>query len=269
MSLSSKLRKGSSRRSRHQPYDVSKIRPNGTSSESVSPRFPPIISTPVPEGSITLREVSLEKVQKQLPGFIPRNDLELLVLAATPDAVQIDKDDIYGSLDRHFATAYLEDSTFGAGLLDLGKELFGPWFDGSPEVVTGMKPHPRDKNPYIRVRPIPNSQYSIRVFPGCPYDRFFCIDLLLTSTGRPVKLPANYELWALPPADPMFPDIPMAPLEPHRRNCPEDDEKFVVHDGHRVVLKRAGQPDVRFTVPMRPHQVQAPVSPETIQLDFS
>ncbi|KAL0954917.1 hypothetical protein HGRIS_003849 [Hohenbuehelia grisea] len=265
--MSNNFRKGSSRRSQYQPYDVSKRRPNGSSSLLFRPA--PTISTPVPEGSITLREVALEKVQKQLPGFIPRNDLELLVLAATPDGVRIDKDDIHGSLDRHFALVYPECRTLDEGVLGLGKEVYGRLFDGSPEVVTGLKPHPRDNNPYIRICPIPNSKYSIRVFPGCPNLRFFCIDLLLTSTGRPVKLPANYELWTLPPADPMFLDIPSIRLQPHERNCPEDDEKFVVFDGHRIVLKRPGQPDVRFTMPNRPHQVQAPVPPGTIQLDLS
>ncbi|KAL0954908.1 hypothetical protein HGRIS_003840 [Hohenbuehelia grisea] len=132
-----------------------------------------------------------------------------------------------------------------------------------------MKPHPRDKNPYIRVRRIPNSKYSIRVFPGCPNERFFCIDLLLTPTGQPIKLPAHYELWAFPPTDPMFPAIPTARLVPHETDCADDDQKFIVHDGQRIVLKRPGQPEVRFTMPNRPHQMEAPVPPDTIELDFS
>ncbi|KAL0954915.1 hypothetical protein HGRIS_003847 [Hohenbuehelia grisea] len=105
---------------------------------SLTPKSPPTISTPVPEGSINLRGVALDKVQKQLPGFIPRNDLDLLVLAAQPDAVDIDKADVYGSLDRYFALLYPECSTLDEGILGLATEVFGPWFDGSPEVVTGQ-----------------------------------------------------------------------------------------------------------------------------------
>ncbi|KAL0954916.1 hypothetical protein HGRIS_003848 [Hohenbuehelia grisea] len=244
--MASKIRTGSSRRSRHQPYERAQN-----------------------NDSIMLREVCLEKVQKQFPGFIPRNDVDLFLLAAEPNGVRMDKDDMYGSLDRHYALVYPDCPTLTEGVIGDSMKTYGPWLDGSPEIITGLKPHPRDKNPYIRIRPIPNSKYSIRVFPGCPNLRFFCIDLLVTSTGRPVKLPDNYELWSLPPVDPMFPAIPSEPLEPYERKCADDDQKFLVRDGQRIALIRSGEPEVRFTVPMRPHRVQNPVAPDIIELDFS
>ncbi|KAI0639081.1 hypothetical protein C8Q77DRAFT_33657 [Trametes polyzona] len=74
---------------------------------------------------------------------------------------------------------------------------------------TGMKPKPGDK--FVFVRPIPDSDYSIRLFPGSVSATEYCMDFVETATGEAVNSPPELELWDV--SNPDMPHITMAMTE--------------------------------------------------------
>ncbi len=109
----------------------------------------------------------------------------------------------------------------------------------------------------VFVRPIPNSSYSIRLFPGCAAAQEYCLDFVDNRTGLPVNSPFKFELFGAPNtgASPGFRVTPMMSLERGfgipQDQIPPGHEKFLLMDGMTCVLRRPGHKDVRFTVPTR------------------
>ena len=108
------------------------------------------------------------------------------------------------------------------------------------------------------MRPIPDSDYSIRLFPGNSALQEYCADFVRTSTGQAVDCPPNFELWSLPSG--LAASMGSRRLHSLERTfscfvrCRPDTteaETFVLKDGQDYVLKRPGQRNVRFTVPTR------------------
>lgn len=119
---------------------------------------------------------------------------------------------------------------------------------------------PSSDAPYVQIRPIPKSEYSIRLFPGNYRSREWGLDFVRSDTGKPVNSPFKFELFVIP-------NPKRAWLEPgvggilqsfERRfriaqeNIRPGEEKWILQDGQTCLLRRPGMKDVAFTVPIRP-----------------
>ncbi len=118
-----------------------------------------------------------------------------------------------------------------------------------------LKPTLDDEGVFIRQ--IPRSQYSIRLFPGSPSFRQYCLDFVETSTHRPVNSPFDFELWAIGShtSPNVCGPVRLRSLESTFGYALQDiapgQEKFVLTDGMTCLLTRPGHKPVRFTVPSR------------------
>ncbi|CDO75337.1 hypothetical protein BN946_scf184966.g5 [Trametes cinnabarina] len=118
---------------------------------------------------------------------------------------------------------------------------------------------PRAHDPLVFVRPIPDSKYSIRLFPGSLSRAEYCMDFIDTKTGEPVNSPFEHELWSVPNSDTPWLTMPMVgKLRSAERGhgIKQDDilpgeEKYFLRDGQTCILTRPGKRSVRFTVPIR------------------
>ena len=120
-----------------------------------------------------------------------------------------------------------------------------------------MKPKPGAANVFCR--PIPNSPYSIRLFPGAIIHREYCLDFVRTKTREPVNSPSDYQIWSAPETTtPWLGTVGMMRIRSLENsfgfsavNTPAGTEKFVLRDGQTYVLRRPGHRDLRFKVPVR------------------
>ncbi|KAI0642957.1 hypothetical protein C8Q79DRAFT_198853 [Trametes meyenii] len=122
---------------------------------------------------------------------------------------------------------------------------------------TGVKPDGLG-GPDVFIEAIPDSEYSIRLFPGSLSNSEYCLDFIDSRTGEPVNSPFKFDLICVPDpnapigSDPMF---RMRPLECafgiEADKIKPGNEKFVFRDGQHCVLRRPGLRDVRFTIPIR------------------
>ena len=107
------------------------------------------------------------------------------------------------------------------------------------------------------VRPIPDSEYSIRLWPGVTTSREYCLDFVHSATGEATNSPFEYELWSLPDPDALFslPPMRLSSLENgfgvKTPDIRPGEEKFVLKEGLTCMLARPGKRGLRFTVPMR------------------
>ncbi len=108
------------------------------------------------------------------------------------------------------------------------------------------------------VRPIPDSKYSLRLFPGSLSAAEYCLDFV-DAAGKPVNSPFEFELWGVPDPDAPWLSIPAAGKlrsAEHTFGFKQKDilpgaEKFILRDGQTCVLMRPGKRPLRFTVPLR------------------
>lgn len=116
---------------------------------------------------------------------------------------------------------------------------------------------PVESTEHVYVRPIPNSEHSVRLWPGDARVGEFCMDFVHSETKEAVNSPFEYELWSVPnPAAPWLPTptLRLRSLESCFRIAKDSlragEEKFVLKEGQTCLLKRPGQKNVRFTVPV-------------------
>ena len=135
---------------------------------------------------------------------------------------------------------------------------------------------PKEGTEHVYIRPIPQSDYSIRLFPGSYYGQEWGMDFVNTRTGEPVNSPFPHELWCIPSLS-----TPWLQTGVHTRlytieksfGITDDkllpgEEKYILRDGLTCLLKRPGHRDVMFTVPIRRDQ-QPPEAPiDADVLDF-
>ncbi|KAI0759373.1 hypothetical protein BD413DRAFT_597893 [Trametes elegans] len=228
---------------RPQPYLVPVTVPSSKASST----------TPHKEGSSTrsrlrpVRDILLQVVRKTYPYYTPKDDLELLSLSngrykGPPSGIQRFLEEDLARFHEHGYEASLADTK-----------------EGLDELIeaTGLKPSPGDPN--VFVRPIPDSEFSIRLFPGCTEAKEYCLDFVRTATGEAVNSPfPEFELFSAPGPDAPIgsgPVVSVSPLEcsfgVSRDQIPPGEEKFVMADGTTAVLRRPGHKDVRFRVPIR------------------
>ncbi|KAI9061221.1 hypothetical protein FKP32DRAFT_1594895 [Trametes sanguinea] len=138
--------------------------------------------------------------------------------------------------------------------------------------ITGRKP--RNAQDHAHLRPIPDSDYSIRLFPGNPTNSEYCMDIVDTATQQPVNSPFEFELWAVPNPNAPWLSMPggcVRSLERCFGIAQQDilpgEEKWLLRDGQTCLLRRPGKRDVQFTVPRRKQSQPAAVYDADI-LDF-
>ena len=94
------------------------------------------------------------------------------------------------------------------------------------------------------------------------------MDFVLSSTGQPVNSPFPFELWSIADASCARPALRITSLERTWGVAQKDiiagEEKFVLRDGMKCILRRPGRRDVLFTVPTRP----IPIAADVDELDF-
>ncbi|KAL7280680.1 hypothetical protein ACG7TL_005619 [Trametes sanguinea] len=216
-------------------------------------------------GAVLFREMALHNVRTNNPRIEPRNDWELLKLSSkhipgTPA-------EVYAWLDERYASEVEQE---GVEIVCWATEFLNTWME-----PTGMKPRPGEVSKYVHVRPIPESKYSIRIFPGSISAAEYCMDFVDSETGEPVNSPFEYELWAVPDPDTPWLGMPMCQqirsIERIHGIKQEDilpgHEKFILRDGQTCVLRRPGKPQVRFNVPVRKQPVTQP-QPEVHVITF-
>ncbi|KAI8994077.1 hypothetical protein BD414DRAFT_576670 [Trametes punicea] len=134
---------------------------------------------------------------------------------------------------------------------------------GYETLLEGLKPSPDSThdNKYVFIRPIPESKFSIRLFPGSISAAEYCLDFVDSKTGQPVNSPFEYELWSVP--NPEAPWLTMSmtgklkSIEQafgiNKSDILPGEEKYVLRDGQTCLLTRPDKKPVRFTVPIRLH----------------
>ena len=100
--------------------------------------------------------------------------------------------------------------------------------------------------------------WSLRLFPGNPVARAYCIDFVSDETHAPVDEPfENYDLYALPLATAYAMEGPLQTFESNM-GVPEDErrpgeQKYIVMDGTRCRLYGPTlREPIEFVVPSRP-----------------
>ncbi|KAH9847612.1 hypothetical protein C2E23DRAFT_494194 [Lenzites betulinus] len=232
--------------------DIQDALSDSSSSLSSSTSAPFSLSTPpVWTPRETLRDVYIETARNLYPYYTPKNDFEILVLsggsyrgvALLEGIMQHIEEEMEKSIDAWQGTRefVLQNAT---KTLDTKAD------------ITGLKPRAGDPGVYIR--PLPNSEYSIRLFPGSKVASEYCLDFVLSATGEPVNSPFKFNLFAGPgPTTPVgfAPTVGIQSLERSFGVAPKDmrpgAEKFVLRDGQLCTLQRPGHNDVQFTVPLR------------------
>ncbi|KAI0330389.1 hypothetical protein GY45DRAFT_1434687 [Cubamyces sp. BRFM 1775] len=142
---------------------------------------------------------------------------------------------------------------------------------------TGIKPLPGEEDDCVLIRRIPDTKFSIRLFPGSFSDREYCMDIV-DGTGHPVNRPFEFELLAGPgktdtPWLTFSGSMKVRSIEEAYGHKREDilpgEEKYILRDGQMCLMTRPGKPNLRFTVPVRKRPVINPVVGENvINIDF-
>ncbi|KAI0715193.1 hypothetical protein C8Q76DRAFT_568810, partial [Earliella scabrosa] len=215
----------------------------------------------------TIRDLYLERIKEKYPNFTPRNDFEILAIGAGD--YKGPESHIYEWLDKEFSER-VEYQGSVQRVLSAAEKIIG-----RRDIITGHKP--KRGTPGVFVRPIPQSSYSVRLFPGSPRAKEYCMDFVHTTTGEPVNSPFAFELWSVANPSTLQPSGRVFSLEVtwgrEEKNLRPGTEKFVLRDGTTYVLKRRGHRPLRFKVPVRVRPIaKAPemdelVFPETVYVD--
>ncbi|OSD05434.1 hypothetical protein PYCCODRAFT_1465330 [Trametes coccinea BRFM310] len=218
------------------------------------------------KGAILFREACIHNIEIRNPGITPHNDWELLELSS--QAYKGTPDEVYALLDELHAA---EIEMVGAETLEWScVEMLNTWVEPS-----GEKPLPGETSKYIFVRPIPESEYSIRLFPGSISAAEYCMDFVDSATGKPVNSPFEFELWGIPDPETPWLGMPicqqMHSIERIHGIKQEDilpgHEKFILRDGQTFALIRPGKIGMRFTAPVR-EQPETEPRPEIHVVDL-
>lgn len=68
------------------------------------------------------------------------------------------------------------------------------------------------------IRPLPESTYSLRIFPGSLTGVEYCMDFVGSTTGAPAHRPFAHSLWAVPGPDvPGWGGMPLTTVQMHMR----------------------------------------------------
>ncbi|OJT05942.1 hypothetical protein TRAPUB_3129 [Trametes pubescens] len=246
-----------------QPYsDVQNKRTKKLRSKATPPTPPnisPSSSKPgLGTGGVMFRNLCIEKIRKDYPGIKPRTDYDLSALSERQ--FKGSPAEIYAQLDEELT---IDAEACGYEFI---MEAATAYMDSYVE-PTGVKPGYSayfDDEKFVFVRPIPDSKYSMRLFPGSISAAEYCLDFVDSATGEPVNSPFEFELWGLPNPDMPWLSFPICgqlrSIERahgiNQKDILPGAEKFVLRDGQTCALVRPGKRSLRFTVPVR--KIEAP-----------
>ncbi|EIW63831.1 uncharacterized protein TRAVEDRAFT_41259 [Trametes versicolor FP-101664 SS1] len=219
------------------------------------PEIPPSSSKPgLGMGAVLFRNLCMEKIRKDYPGVKPRNDYDISSLSEK--RFKGSPAEIYAQLDEDLA-------------LDVGDVGYEFIMEAATAMLdryvepTGLKPGQSaflyDDDNFIFIRPVPDSKYSVRLFPGSISAAEYCLDFVDTATGKSVNSPFEFELWGIPNPDTPWLSFPICgqlrSIE-YAHGIKQKDilpgaEKFILRDGQTCLLVRPGKRSLRFTVPVR------------------
>ncbi|KAI0819571.1 hypothetical protein BC628DRAFT_1413607 [Trametes gibbosa] len=218
-------------------------------------------TTPLWTPRETLRDCYRETVHRLYPYYTPKDDFEILALS---DGHYKEEATVEGI--TRFIDAAVADFKSREYAVRMATQCLDTKAD-----ITGLKPRPGD--PGVFTRPLPGSDYSVRLFPGSKAASEYCLDFVLTQTGEAVNSPFEFSLFAGPgPTTPVgfAPTVGISPLECSFGVAQEDispgEEKFVLRDGQLCTLRRPGYKDVQFVVPMR--RRPEPEKPDVDTIEF-
>ncbi|KAJ8474700.1 hypothetical protein ONZ51_g7039 [Trametes cubensis] len=227
-----------------------------------SPYMPMSIPTSA-TGAVLYRDFCMQRVKARYPTIKPCNDWELLYLTETK--IEGTVEEVYAELDEEYI-GDIREYGFEACERMVADHL------ASYIEPTGMKPLPKEVNKYVYIRSIPDTKYSIRLFPGSISAAEYCLDFVDSATGEPVNSPFEFELWAVENPETPWLSMPvtmqMRSIE-YAHGIKQADilpghEKFILRDGLTCVLIRPGKPKIQFTVPVRKLPDQAKAAPEDV-----
>ncbi|KAI0033239.1 hypothetical protein K488DRAFT_85081 [Vararia minispora EC-137] len=237
-----------------------------SSSSSSSSSVPSASSIPAASTSSTRFECCRPLLQhiakREYPDITPRNDHELCELSYGNYKPQ-KHGEFYAWADRQLL--------FHAKLLcpediERGKEMAlnsCVVLMNKPARMCGFKPIPGDDED-VHIRPIPNSEFSIRLFGKYMEDkRRYGLDFVRTSTGKSENSPFQYDLFTVPNPDAQTAGPVFGPrsgrlfsmesgLGLRGIDIRPGAERFLLSEGMCCLLKRKGHRDVFFKVPIRP-----------------
>ncbi|EIW63825.1 uncharacterized protein TRAVEDRAFT_41253 [Trametes versicolor FP-101664 SS1] len=246
-----------------QPYDDPKGNRTNKPRNKVPLPCPPSISSSSSKpclgtGSVLFRNLCVEKVRKDYPGIEPRSDYELARLSEI--CFKGSPTEIYAQLDKDFAMSvsacsYESIMEAATALLDSHVEPSG--------LKPGYSAHVDDDEKFIFVHPIPDTKYSVRLFPGSITAAEYCLDFVDSETGQPVNSSFKFELWGIPNTDTPWLSFPICGQlrsieRAHgikQKDIQPGAEKFILRDGQTCVLARPGKRSLRFTVPVRKTEI--------------
>ncbi|PIL29260.1 hypothetical protein GSI_09310 [Ganoderma sinense ZZ0214-1] len=169
-------------------------------------------------------------------------------------------EDVYTFVDNLFASETGGRPDYADALL----QYIGNTLDGPAQHLNEVKPPPGFEDPSCGVilHSIPDSDFSVRLFPGDPAEQVHCLDFVRNDTGYPVNSPFDFELWAAS-AWPCSPCSRVFSIEESVGLAPESilpgEEIFALRDrGYTCLLKRKEHKDLVFTVPVRRRLVDGP-----------
>ncbi|KAI9061229.1 hypothetical protein FKP32DRAFT_1576683 [Trametes sanguinea] len=212
--------------------------PSSSSSVSSS-SFPPLEC---------VRDVYLESIHKIYPDITPRHEFDIMMLGS--NRIPGTKEEVLARLDERIRYEIDELGSMEA-VLEEARKVMEPVV-----VITGRKP--RNAQDRAHIRPIPDSEYSIRLFPGNPANSEYCMDIVDTATQQPVNSPFEFELWVIPNPNAPWLSMPSGCVRSLERcfgiaqqDILPGEERWLLRDGQTCLLRRPGKRDVQFTVPRR------------------
>ncbi|KAH9890031.1 hypothetical protein C8Q73DRAFT_667719 [Cubamyces lactineus] len=210
-------------------------------------------STPEPGQAVTARDTYLEFLQKAHPEMTPQNDFEILLLGSNWLKELKSAEEKRAWLAQQWQE-HVDSEEFGSAeaVMESVKAMLDAVLP-----LAGRKPRPGDEG--VLQFSIPDSNYSIRLWPGPVEHAIYCLAFIDNATEKYVNVPADHTLWHLPPpAAPWLPGAGAVELVSAERSMgiqPEDiiegEEKYFLRDGMTCVLTRPGKEKALFSVPLR------------------
>lgn len=223
----------------------------------------------------TIREYYNCIVEQKYPGITIRHELDLLILGSGGYKGPFNSQDIHKFCDKELNSAVNGNEVLIPGELMKWKKFF----EGPVDVI-GNKP--ALENTDVKIRPIPGTEYSIRLWGSLGADerREYYMDFL-DSTGKPINSPFEFELWAQMPAlsfsitpEPMLIRSLENVFGVETKDIAPGHEKFALLEGQWVTIIRKDRegsylPDICFQVPVRPREEEVKLANENrVVLDF-
>ncbi|CDO70601.1 hypothetical protein BN946_scf184656.g16 [Trametes cinnabarina] len=214
------------------------------------------VDSPSPRsGRVLCRQYYTELAHDLHPDLPPQSSFDILVLATN----KLEKQS--AARKRAWIDQQWQQMIAVCGSVEAAQAGVDKFLDSMIE-PTGRQPGIND--PDVLYFPIPGSNLALRLWPGSLSAAEYCLSFVEANTQKPINVPEEYELWAIPdPKRPWLQPVCMAltSLEKAFGIKSEDilpgEEKFVLRDGMHCQLCRGDKKIMRFVVPER-QQANAP-----------